>query len=307
METILITGANGQIGTELTRELMARGHRVIATDVSSPREKISEFEILDVQDDIRLKAILLRNDVTQIYHLAAILSARGEQHPTLAWQINVNGSLKILDAAHDLKVQKVFMPSSIAVFGDTTPKINTPQHTVMEPATMYGVSKVAGELLGSYYYQKKGLDVRSVRYPGLISYKTKPGGGTTDYAIEIFHAALKDGKYTCFLNADTRLPMMYMPDALRATLQLMDVPREQLKVDTAYNLAAISFTPAEIAAEIQKHIPSFQITYVPDFREQIARSWSESIDDSAARNDWQWAHQYDLARMVEDMLKNIVL
>ena len=305
METILITGANGQIGTELTRALLQQGHRVIATDVSSPREVITEFEVMDVQDDIRLKAILLRNDVTQIYHLAAILSARGEQHPTLAWQINVNGSLKVLDAAYDLKVKRVFMPSSIAVFGDTTPKIATPQHTVMEPATMYGVSKVAGELLGSYYYQKKGLDVRSVRYPGLISYKTKPGGGTTDYAIEIFHAARQTGKYTCFLSADTRLPMMYMPDALRATLQLMDTPREQLTVDMAYNLSAISFTPAEIAAEIKKHIPHFEITYQPDFREQIARSWSESIDDTLARKDWNWAHEYDLSRMVEDMLANI--
>lgn len=306
METILITGANGQIGTELTRNLLERGHRVIATDVSSPRTALTEFEILDVQDELRLKSILLRNDVTQIYHLAAILSARGEQQPTLAWQINVNGSLKILDAACDLKVERVFMPSSIAVFGDTTPKINTPQYTSMEPATMYGVSKVAGELLGSYYYEKKGLDVRSLRYPGLISYKTKPGGGTTDYAIEIFHAARTTGKYTCFLNADTRLPMMYMPDALRATLQIMDVPRTQLTVNTAYNLAAISFTPAEIAAEIQKHIPHFTIKYVPDFREQIARSWSESIDDSAARADWSWQHDYDLAKMTADMLANIV-
>ena len=306
METILITGANGQIGTELTRQLLARGHRVIATDVSSPRETLTEFEILDVQDELRLKAILLRNDVTQIYHLAAILSARGEQQPTLAWQINVNGSLKILDAACDLGVARVFMPSSIAVFGDTTPKINTPQYPNMEPATMYGVSKVATELLGSYYHEKKGLDVRSLRYPGLISYKTKPGGGTTDYAIEIFHAARQHGKYTCFLNADTRLPMMYMPDALRATLQLMETPRTALTVNTAYNLAAISFTPAEIAAEIRKHIPHFEIAYQPDFREQIARSWSESIDDSAARTDWGWQHEYSLARMTEDMLANIV-
>jgi nucleoside-diphosphate-sugar epimerase len=306
LETILITGANGQIGTELTHKLLERGHRVIATDVSSPRAVLTEFEILDVQDELRLKSILLRNDVTQIYHLAAILSARGEQQPTLAWQINVNGSLKILDAACDLKVERVFMPSSIAVFGDTTPKINTPQYTSMEPATMYGVSKVAGELLGSYYYEKKGLDVRSLRYPGLISYKTKPGGGTTDYAIEIFHAARTAGKYTCFLNADTRLPMMYMPDALRATLQLMDADRADLTVNTAYNLAAISFTPAEIAAEIQKHIPSFTIEYVPDFREQIARSWSESIDDSAARTDWNWQHEYDLSKMTADMLANIV-
>ena len=305
METILITGANGQIGTELTHRLLERGHRVIATDVSSPRAAITEFEILDVQDELRLKAILLRNDVTQIYHLAAILSARGEQQPTLAWQINVNGSLKILDAASDLNVQRVFMPSSIAVFGDTTPKINTPQYPNMEPATMYGVSKVATELLGSYYYEKKGLDVRSLRYPGLISYKTKPGGGTTDYAIEIFHAARTHGKYTCFLNADTRLPMMYMPDALRATLQLMEVPRAQLSVNTSYNLAAMSFTPAEIAAEIQKHIPSFTIDYKPDFREQIARSWSQSIDDGAARTDWHWQHQYDLTKMTEDMLLNI--
>jgi nucleoside-diphosphate-sugar epimerase len=306
LETILITGANGQIGTELTHNLLAQGHRVIATDVSSPRAVLTEFEILDVQDELRLKSILLRNDVTQIYHLAAILSARGEQQPTLAWQINVNGSLKILDAACDLKVERVFMPSSIAVFGDTTPKINTPQYTSMEPATMYGVSKVAGELLGSYYYEKKGLDVRSLRYPGLISYKTKPGGGTTDYAIEIFHAARAAGKYTCFLNADTRLPMMYMPDALRATLQLMEADRADLTVNTAYNLAAISFTPAEIAAEIQKHIPSFTIEYVPDFREQIARSWSESIDDSAARTDWNWQHEYDLSKMTADMLANIV-
>ena len=305
METILITGANGQIGTELTRALIAKGHRVIATDVSSPREHITEFEILDVQDDLRLKSILLRNDVTQIYHLAAILSARGEQHPSLAWQINVNGSLKILEAAHDLHVKRVFIPSSIAVFGDTTPKKDTPQYTSIEPTTMYGVTKVAGELLGSYFWQKKGLDVRSLRYPGLISYKTKPGGGTTDYAIEIFHAARETGHYTCFLNADTRLPMMYMPDALRATLALMDAPREALTVATSYNLAAFSFTPAELAKAIQKHLPNFTISYEPDFRENIARSWSESIDDSAARRDWNWQPSFDLDDMVKDMLDNI--
>ncbi|MEY4926195.1 MAG: hypothetical protein RI894_631 [Bacteroidota bacterium] len=305
METILITGANGQIGTELTLALLKRGHRVIATDVSSPREQLTEFEILDVQDDLRLKSILLRNDVTQIYHLAAILSARGEQHPSLAWQINVNGSLKILEAAHDLHVKRVFIPSSIAVFGDTTPKINTPQYTSVEPATMYGVTKVAGELLGSYFWQKKGLDVRSLRYPGLISYKTKPGGGTTDYAIEIFYAAKQTGHYTCFLNHDTRLPMMYMPDALRATLDLMDAPREELTVSTSYNLAAFSFTPAELAQAIQKYIPSFTIEYKPDFRENIARSWSESIDDSAARTDWKWQPAYDLDAMVSDMLQYI--
>lgn len=305
METILITGANGQIGTELTQRLLARGHRVIATDVSSPRENITEFEILDVQDDLRLKSILLRNDVTEIYHLAAILSARGEQHPSLAWQINVNGTLKILEAATDLHVKRVFIPSSIAVFGETTPKKDTPQYTSIEPATMYGVTKVAGELLGSYFWQKKGLDVRSLRYPGLISYKTKPGGGTTDYAIEIFHAAKQHGHYTCFLNADTRLPMMYMPDALRATLSLMDAPREHLTVTTSYNLAAFSFTPAEIAAAIQRYLPDFTIDYQPDFREQIARSWSESIDDTLARNDWAWQPDYDLDAMVRDMLENI--
>ncbi len=305
METILITGANGQIGTELTHALLKRGHRVIATDVSSPRTKITEFEVLDVQDDLRLKSILLRNDVTQIYHLAAILSARGEQHPGLAWQINVNGSMKILESALDLNVNRVFIPSSIAVFGDTTPKKDTPQYTSIEPATMYGVTKVAGELLGSYFWQKKGLDVRSLRYPGLISYKTKPGGGTTDYAIEIFHAAKEKGHYTCFLNADTRLPMMYMPDALRATLALMDAPREDLTVATSYNLAAFSFTPAEIATAIQKYLPNFTIDYAPDFRENIARSWSESIDDSTARKDWKWEPSYDLDAMVRDMLANI--
>ena len=304
METILITGANGQIGTELTERLLARGHRVIATDVSSQREKITEFEILDVQDDLRLKSILLRNDVTQIYHLAAILSARGEQHPSLAWQINVNGTLKILEAATDLQVKRVFIPSSIAVFGETTPKKDTPQYTSIEPSTMYGVTKVAGELLGSYFWQKKGLDVRSLRYPGLISYKTKPGGGTTDYAIEIFHAAKQRGHYTCFLNADTRLPMMYMPDALRATIALMDAPREDLSVTTSYNLAAFSFTPAEIAAAIQRYLPDFTIDYQPDFREQIARSWSESIDDTLARNDWAWQPDYNLDAMVRDMLQN---
>ncbi len=306
-QTILITGANGQIGTELSRELLAKGHRVIATDVSNPREKIADFEVLDVQDELRLKSILLRNDVTQIYHLAAILSARGEQQPSLAWQINVNGSLKILEAAVALGVERVFIPSSIAVFGDTTPKVNTPQRTVAEPSTMYGVSKVATELLSSYFWQKNNLDVRSLRYPGLISYKAKPGGGTTDYAIEIFYAAKKHKKYTCFLSPDVRLPMMYMPDALRATLQLMEADREKLQISTAYNLAAISFTPAEITAEIQKHEPDFEILYAPDFRESIARSWSESIDDSFARNDWAWQHEYNLAAMVADMWKNIAV
>ena len=303
-ETILITGANGQIGTELTLELLQRGHHVIATDVSSPRTKITDFEVLDVQDDLRLKSILLRNDVTQIYHLAAILSARGEQHPSLAWSINVNGSLKILEAAHDLHVARVFMPSSIAVFGSTTPKVNTPQQTVTEPNTMYGVTKVAGELLGSYFAQKKGLDVRSVRYPGLISYKTKPGGGTTDYAVEIFSAAKQHGRYTCFLRPDTRLPMMYMPDALRATLQLMETPHANLSLTMAYNIAAFSFTPAELAAAIQVYLPHFSMSYAPDFREQIARSWSESIDDAMARADWGWQPQYTLDAMVQDMLAN---
>lgn len=304
-ETILITGANGQIGTELTRILSEKYRRVIATDVSQPRMPSTDFELLDVQNSTQLKAILLRNEVTQIYHLAAILSARGEQHPGLAWKINVDGTMKILEAAVELGVKKVFIPSSIAIFGSTTPRIDTPQTTIAEPATMYGITKLTCEQLSAYYWQRYGLDVRGLRYPGLISYGAKPGGGTTDYAVEIFYAAKKKGHYNCFLNHDTRLPMMYMPDAIRATIELMEAPRESLTVNTAYNLSAMSFTPAEIAHEIQQHIPDFTIEYNPDFREKIARSWTESIDDSTARADWNWQHEYDLPKMTTDMLKNI--
>lgn len=307
-ETILISGACGQIGSELVLALRAKGHNVIASDLKEPTEELRNsgtFERLDILSKTSLTEIIQKYKVTQIYHLAALLSATGEQNPELAWRVNMKSLRNVLDCAVEYKLNKVFFPSSIAVFGPTTPRENTPQHTVMEPNTIYGISKQAGERWCDYYFQKKGLDVRSLRYPGLISYKTKAGGGTTDYAVDIFFEAVEKKTYSCFLKEDTVLPMMYMPDAIRATISLMEAPKEKIRIRSSYNIAAMSFSPKEIATEIQKEIPDFTITYAPDYRQQIADSWTHSIDDSFARDDWGWKPEFSLPDMVRDMLQHI--
>lgn len=304
---ILVTGATGQIGTVLTEALRAEygQENVLATDIRKPEQQTGLFETLDILNTQLLKELVGQYKVTTIYHLAAILSASGEANPQKTWNINMNGLLSILELSRESGLQKVFYPSTIAVFGKTTPRINTPQHTVMTPTTVYGISKAAGELWCEYYHHRFGLDVRSVRYPGIISYQSMPGGGTTDYAVDIFHQAILHGKYTCFLEADTRLPMMYMDDSIRATLELMRAPSDQIKIRTSYNLAAMSFTPAELAASIQKHMPDFIIEYAPDHRQAIAASWTESIDDQDARKDWGWKHEYDLDAMTLEMLTQL--
>ena len=305
---ILIIGANGQIGSELAVALAQRhgNDKVITSDVAPEgRVPALRHEMLDVTDAAALAAVVKRHGITQIYHLAAALSATGEQHPMWAWDLNMKGLLNVLELARTRKLDKIFWPSSIAAFGPGTPALDTPQTTVMDPTTIYGISKLAGERWCAWYHAKHGVDVRSLRYPGLISYKTPPGGGTTDYAIDIFHGALKAGRYTCFLEQGQALPMMYMPDALRATIELMEAPAEAITQRGSYNLAGVSFTPAEIAAEIRKHIPDFRIDYAPDFRQAIAASWPQRIDDSVARADWGWKPAYDLAAMTEDMLNQL--
>lgn len=304
---ILITGANGQIGTVLADALrLAYGEdNVLATDIKKPEASTGLFEMLDILNVQRIIEIVGDYKITTIYHLAAILSASGEWNPQKTWNVNLNGFLSILELARAEGLKKVFFPSTIAVFGPTTPRERTPQHAPMVPATVYGISKTTGELWSDYYFNRYGLDVRSVRYPGIISYQSMPGGGTTDYAVDIFHQALQLQQYTCFLEANTRLPMMYMDDAIRATLELMAAPAEDIKIRTSYNLAAMSFTPAELAAEIKKHIPDFNIIYKPDHRQEIAASWTESIDDSEARKDWGWKHHYDIESMTIDMLDHL--
>lgn len=307
---ILIIGANGQIGSELAEALIARhgADAVITSDVAEVgRVPGALYEKLDVLDKDTLASLIKRHRITQIYHLAAALSARGEQHPVWAWDLNMRGLLNVLELAREHKLERIFWPSSIAAFGPGTPADPAPQHTVMDPGTVYGISKLAGERWCAWYHAKHGVDVRSLRYPGLISYKTPPGGGTTDYAIEIFHAARASGRYECFLAADTRLPMMYMPDALRATIELMEAPAESIRERGSYNLAGLSFTPAEIAAAIARRVPGFSISYAPDFRQGIAETWPQSIDDQAARHDWGWMPQYGLDSMVEDMLAHVAL
>ncbi len=309
-EYILIIGALGQIGRELTDELRERygKENVLAADIR-PKEDVSfekhPYIQLNVMDKVGLENLIAENKFTQIYHLAAMLSASGERNPQAAWALNMESLLSILDLSVKYKVEKVFWPSSIAIFGPDSVKQNCPQQGVTEPTTIYGISKAAGEYWCKYYFEKYGLDVRSVRYPGLISYTGAPGGGTTDYAVDIFHSAVKGEKYTCFLKEDTALPMMYMHDAIRATLELMEAPAESLSVRTAYNLSALSFTPKEIYEEIAKEVPGFEIEYVPDFRQQIADSWPQSIDDSVASKDWGWKPAFDLEKMVKDMLQNI--
>jgi nucleoside-diphosphate-sugar epimerase len=309
-DTILVLGAAGQIGTDLVSTLREThgGDRVIATDVKDQPGFLSEsgpFYKLDVLDAQAVSDIIRSNKVKEVYLLAALLSATAEQKMKSAWKLNMEGLFNLLDIAKELGGLKIFWPSSIAVFGPTTPPVNTPQYTVMEPTTVYGISKLAGERLCEYYFNKFGVDVRSIRYPGLISYKAHPGGGTTDYAVDIYHQALDKGSYTCFLKEDTALPMMYMPDAIRATMELMAAPADNVKIRSSYNLGGISFTPKEIAAEIARHVSGFKIDYAPDFRQEIADSWPNSIDDSRAQQDWGWRCQYDLASMTVDMLAHL--
>jgi nucleoside-diphosphate-sugar epimerase len=304
----LIIGANGQIGGELAQALASQHgvDAVVTSDLSpSGRSPAMKHESLDCTDLAALIGVVERNRITQVYHLAAALSARGEKHPMWAWDLNMKGLLNVLEVARTHRLERVFWPSSIAAFGPSTPADLTPQKTVMDPSTVYGISKLAGEGWCAWYHRHHGVDVRSLRYPGLISWKTPPGGGTTDYAVEIFHAALKDARYTCFLNADQRLPMMHMPDAIRATLQLMAAPAVQVVERTSYNVAGVSFTPAELAQSIRKRIPDFEMVCEPDFRQPIAATWPHSIDDSAARRDWGWKPAFDVDAMVDDMLNNL--
>ncbi|PTQ93193.1 nucleoside-diphosphate-sugar epimerase [Mucilaginibacter yixingensis] len=310
-ETILVIGANGQIGTELVNAL--RGvygtERVIASDINNPTYAIrysGPFEFVNVLDKDNLHHIFQKYQPTQVYQLAAILSAVGEQKPRMAWDLNMTGLIHVLDFAVEFGVKKVFWPSSIAVFGPHSPQYNTPQYCVMDPNTVYGFSKLAGERWCEYYNRKHGLDVRSLRYPGLIGWRANPGGGTTDYAVHIFHEALKNGRYESFLSANTALPMMYMDDAIRATLTLMDAPAQQICIRSSYNLGGISFTPAQLADEIKKHLPDFEISYAGDDpRQAIADSWPKSIDDSQAQTDWGWQLEFDLPKMTADMLENL--
>lgn len=307
---ILIIGASGQIGTELTARLreIYPAHKVIASDIREGDDELMQrgpFEILDATDYSAIEDVVIRHEISEVYQMAAMLSATGEKFPMKAWDLNMNSLFNVLRLAKEGKIEKVFWPSSIAVFGPTTPKENTPQRTIMEPSTVYGISKQTGERWCEYYHHKYGVDVRSVRYPGLISYKTLPGGGTTDYAVDIYHKALKHHKYISFLKAGTTLPMMFMDDAIKATIQIMEAPKSKIKIRSAYNLAAISFDPEEIAASIKKHIPDFKIEYKPDFRQEIADSWPGSIDDSEARSDWGWTHEHDLKSMTEIMLEHL--
>jgi nucleoside-diphosphate-sugar epimerase len=310
MDNILVIGCAGQIGSELTLALrkVYGENNVYATDIRKAPKEITQsgpFHMLDVMDEKRLIHFVIRYKITQIYLLAAVLSGNAERLPLQAWDINMKSLLNVLDLSREVGIKKVFWPSSIAVFGDTTPKVDTPQLTIMEPSTVYGVSKLAGERWCEYYHNKFGMDIRSVRYPGLISYKTEAGGGTTDYAVEIFYDAVEKKSYECFLKPDTTLPMMFMPDAIRGTIELMETEEKNLSIHSSYNIAGISFNPAELTDEIKKFIPDFSISYQPDFRQKIADSWPKSIDDSVARKDWGWKHEYDLGKMTKIMLEEI--
>ena len=311
-DKILVIGASGQIGVELTMALRKQygNNNVVASDLREENPLLhgtGPYVSLDVMNKEMLHVQVIRQNITQIYLLAAILSATGEKNPNLAWHLNMQGLLNVLDIAREENLHKVYWPSSIAVFGPTSPKINCPQKTVIEPSTVYGISKYAGEFWCNYYHQRFGVDVRSIRYPGLISYKSAPGGGTTDYAVEIYSEALDNKKYNCFLKEDTYLPMMYMPDAIRATMELMNAPAKDISVRTSYNVAGMSFSPKEITNSIQQHIPDFTINYKPDSRQAIADSWPQSIDDSFANQDWGWKPEFDLAKMTKDMLDNLKL
>ena len=306
-EKILIIGSSGQIGTELTEKLQEihGEENVIASDLKMPEKFSGTFEPLDVLDEKRLAEIVSKHNISQVYLLAALLSATSEKNPAFAWRLNMGSLFNVLELAKEKKISKVYWPSSIAVFGPSTPRKNVPQFTVMDPTTVYGISKLAGERWCEYYHRKYGVDVRSLRYPGLISFKSPPGGGTTDYAVAIFYEALEKGKYECFLSANTPLPMMYMPDAIRATVELMQADAKKVKVRASYNVGAITFTPKQIAAAIKKHVPGFTISYKPDFRQQIADSWPGSINDSQAQKDWKWKAKYKLNELVKDMLLNL--
>lgn len=310
MGTILITGAGGQLGSELTAALASvyGAENIVATDINEAAAEKFEyctFEILNVMDKERLASLIVTYRVTEIYHLAAILSAAGEKNPLFTWQLNMDSLLNVLELGKSGMISKIYWPSSIAVFGKNTPIDNTPQHCIMDPTTVYGISKLAGERWCAYYNEKYGVDVRSIRYPGLIGYKSAAGGGTTDYAVDIYRAAVNKQDFECFLSEDMSLPMMYMPDAIKATIQLMQAPSEDISIRSSYNVAAISFTPAELYQVITKRYPEFKISYLPDFRQEIASSWPNSIDDTQARLDWNWQHDYGIEEMTEDILKHI--
>lgn len=307
MSKVLIIGAGGQIGSELTYKLreIHGSNNVVASDISFSNLDIVNsgcFEILDAKDYNAIKTCIEKHDIDTVYLMAAMLSATGEKHPMMAWDLNMNSLFHVLNLAKEGAIKKVFWPSSIAVFGPTTPSKQTPQNTIMEPTTVYGITKQVGERWCEYYNKQYGVDVRSIRYPGIISWRTMPGGGTTDYAVEIYHEAIKKGHYECFLSEDTELPMMFMDDAIKATLSIMQAPSEAIKIRSAYNLAALSFTPKDIATSIITHIPDFKIKYNPDYRQKIADSWPKSIDDTSAREDWNWNHDYDLELMTNEMI-----
>jgi nucleoside-diphosphate-sugar epimerase len=307
---ILIVGACGQIGSELTLALRSihGNDAVVASDIKASTSQHLQsglFEILDATNYDDFKRIVSQHDIDTVYMMAAMLSGTAEKFPEKGWDLNMTSLFNVLNLGKEKLISKIFWPSSIAVFGPTTPKEHTPQQTIMEPSTVYGISKQAGERWCAYYHKRYGVDVRSIRYPGLISYKTPPGGGTTDYAIEIFHEALKSKSYTSFLSAETALPMMYMEDAIQATISIMDAPADQIKIRSSYNLAGVSFTPEELSAEIKRQIPDFKLSYDPDFRQAIANSWPDSIDDTEARTDWGWKHEFDLAMIVKAMLEGV--
>jgi len=307
---ILIIGACGQIGTEITQKLSAiyGVENVIASDIRKLNIDVvnsGPFEVVNALDFNQIQHLVEIYKIDEVYLMAALLSATAEKNPAFAWDLNMNSLFHVLNLAKAGKIKKIFWPSSIAVFGPTTPRENTPQYTIMEPSTVYGISKQSGERWCEYYHNTYGVDVRSIRYPGLISWSSPPGGGTTDYAVDIFYKALSEKKYECFLSSETKMPMMYMDDAIAATIQIMQSPKEKIKIRSSYNLSAMSFTPTEIAAEIKKHIPEFTISYSPDFRQKIADSWPASIDDNSARKDWGWNHQFDISSMTKDMLEHL--
>lgn len=304
---ILVLGAGGQVGSELVEKLRAKHgkEKVVASDIREIDGNEGPFEILNALDKDKLHEIVEKHKIEEIYHLVALLSATAEKNPKFGWELNMDSLFYVLDLAKDKKIKKVFWPSSIAVFGPNTPRENTPQHTVTDPTTVYGISKLSGERWCEYYAKNYGVDVRSIRYPGLIGYKTMPGGGTTDYAVDIYHKALESGSYECFLKENTYLPMMYMEDAIRATIELMEAPPENIKIRSSYNLGGISFSPKEIAQEIAKQVMGFKISYAPDFRQKIAESWPKSINDIEAQKDWGWKMEYDLSKMTLDMLQNL--
>jgi len=308
MKKIMITGAVGQIGSELTMALRKKygNDNVIACGrKTKPNDKLlnsGPFEYMDITDKLTVEKVVKKYDIDTIYNMAAILSAVGEEKPALCWNVNINGMHNIIEIAYEYDMSRVFVPSSIAAFGPETPRNNTPNDTILKPKTMYGVTKVAGELLGDYYFKRFGIDIRGIRYPGIISNETLPGGGTTDYAVEIFYEAIKNKKYTCFLKKDTILPMMYMPDCIKGTMDLMQADIKKLKHHCDFNMTSMSFSAGELAAEIKKHIPEFKVDYKPDFRQAIADSWPQSIDDSIAREEWGWMPSYNLSSMTEDML-----